>query len=149
MLEGNKKVTKAYSRRVRPSRLLGKKRTQGEYTDNYYQAVAKRTPVALASLLCFTALEHHRTTLPTATSGTAQTCHWHLWALPLAARRKPRAAACSNGLHRGADNPSVCGTVPLSGLVEARKHSWTAGHAKGVARAVLSTNGGMGERTAS
>lgn len=101
---------------------MTEKRSARHYTDNYYQAVAKRTPVALASPLCFTALKRHRTTFPTAKAGTAQTCHWHLWALPLAARRKPPAAACSNGLHRGTDNRPVCGTVPLSGLVEASLH---------------------------
>lgn len=87
-----------------------------------YQAGAQRT---LGLLLRFTAFKLHRftcTTLPTAKAGTAQTCHWHLWALPLAATRKPRAAACSNGLHRGTDNQPVCGTVPLSGLVDASLH---------------------------
>jgi hypothetical protein len=102
---------------------MTEKRSARHYTDNYYQAVAKRTPVALASPLCFTAFKHHRSTHPTAEAGTAQTCHWHLWALPLAARSKPRAAACSNGLHRETENRPVCGTVPLSGLVEAFQHS--------------------------
>ncbi|WP_312917716.1 hypothetical protein [Stenotrophomonas sp.] len=53
MFERNEKITKAYSGRVRSSRLLGEKRTQGEYTDNYYQAVAGKAPavVALAAAL--------------------------------------------------------------------------------------------------
>lgn len=87
---------------------------------------------APASPSCFTAPKHNRTTLPTANAGTAQTRHWHLWALPLplVARRKPRAADCSNGLHRGTDNRPVCGTVPLSGLVEARHGYWSAEHAR-------------------
>lgn len=135
MLEGNEKVTKAYSRRVRSSRLLGKKRTQGEYTDNYYQAVAKRTPVALASPPCFTALKRHRTTLPTAKAGTAQTCYWHPWTLALLAKDTPRAAVSSNGMHKETHNQPVYGTVPLSGLIEARQHSWTAKHAKSGERA--------------
>lgn len=94
---------------------------------------------APASPSCFTALKGHRTTLPTAKAGTAQTCCWHLWALPLAARSKPRAAACSNGLHRETENRPVCGTVPLSGLVGARLHfpsrALIAGHTKSGARA--------------
>lgn len=51
MFESNEKITKAYSGRVRSSRLWGQKRTQGEYTDNYYQAVAGKAYAAVASLL--------------------------------------------------------------------------------------------------
>jgi len=102
---------------------MTQKRSVRHYTDNYYQAVAKRTPVALASSPCFTALKRQRTTLPTAKAGIAQTCYWPPWAVALVARSKPRAAACSNGLHRETENRPVCGTVPLSGLVEAFQHS--------------------------
>jgi len=48
MSEHDDKITKAYSRRVRSSRLFGKNRTQGEYTDNYYQAVAGKAPAVVA-----------------------------------------------------------------------------------------------------
>jgi len=100
-----------------------------------YQAGAQRT---LGLLLPFTAFKLHRitcTTLPTAKAGTAQTCHWHPWAIALVAKDTPRAALPSNGMHRGNDNGPVCGTVPLSGLIEAPQHSWTAEHAKGGAHA--------------
>lgn len=82
---------------------MTEKRSARHYTDNYYQAVAKRTPVALASPLCPTAFKHHRTTRPTAEASSAQTCHWHFLALRLVA-----ASTLTS-------NQPATGTVPLSG----------------------------------
>ncbi|WP_146257567.1 hypothetical protein [Stenotrophomonas maltophilia] len=51
MFKINEKITKAYSGRVRSSLISGQNRTQGEYTDNYYQAVAGKAHAAVASPL--------------------------------------------------------------------------------------------------
>lgn len=51
MFGRNENITKAYSRRVRLSLISGQNRTQGEYTDNYYQAVAGKAHAAVASPL--------------------------------------------------------------------------------------------------
>lgn len=63
MPKRNENLTKAYSRRVRLSRLWGQKRTQGEYTDNYYQGVCSfaHTPPLLLTLCALRALHlaHH------------------------------------------------------------------------------------------
>lgn len=45
MHKRNENLTKAYSVRVRSGSISGKNRTQGECTDNYYQAVAERSRV--------------------------------------------------------------------------------------------------------
>lgn len=99
-----------------------------------YQAGAQRT---LGLLLRFTAFKLHRitcTALPSAKAGNAQTCYRHRWALAPVVRRAP-PTAISNRTFSGTDNQPVCGTVPLSGLIEACQHSWPAEHANSAARA--------------